>query len=58
MYDFVIVPAFAFRKPSLTLCTLLRSSTLSRKEVSAHFQNWLYAQREDAHTLRIHVAYA
>lgn len=52
MYDFVIFPALAFRKPCLTLCTLPRSSILPRKEVSAHFQNWLYAQREDAHALR------
>lgn len=52
-YDFVMFPAFAFRRPCLTLCTLLCSSILSRKEVSAHFQNWLYAQREDAHALRL-----
>lgn len=53
VYDFVKFPAFAFRKPCLTSCTLSHSCTIPpRKEVSAHFQNWLYAQREDAHALR------
>lgn len=46
-------PHLHFENLASTLCILPRSCTIPpRKEVSAHFQNWLYAQRGDAHALR------